>query len=45
MKQMPFELELRYELPLRLDWIADLQQPQANESVKTLQLCELVEQL
>jgi len=45
MKQTPFELDLGYELPLLLDMTADLQQPQANESVKTPQGREFVKWL
>ena len=40
-KQMRVELALDYDL----DLIAELQRPQANESAKTLQGCEFVEQL
>jgi len=42
---MPVELDLGYEPPLPLDFIADLQRPQANESAKLLEGCELVEPL
>jgi hypothetical protein len=42
-KLTPFELDLGYEPPLLLDFIADLQQPQANESAKTLKGREFVE--
>lgn len=42
-KQMPFQLDLRYEPPLQLDLIGDRQQPQVNESAKTLQCCKFVE--
>jgi hypothetical protein len=45
MKQTPFELDLRYELPLPLDLIADLEWPLANKSAKTLQGREFVERL
>jgi hypothetical protein len=41
-KLTPFELDLGYESPLVLDLIADLQWPQCNESVKTLQAHECV---
>ena len=41
-KQTPFELDLGYEPPLLLDLVADLQQLQANESVKPLQGREFV---
>jgi hypothetical protein len=41
----PFELDFVYEPPLQLDLIADLNQPQANESVMTLEGSQLVKQL
>jgi len=44
-KQTPFELDLGYEPPLPFDLIADLQPPQANESVTTLPGREFVEPL
>jgi len=44
-KMTPFELDLGYESPLPLDLIADLQQPQANESAITLQGGKFVERL
>jgi len=45
MKQMPSEHDVTYEPPLPLDIIADLQQPQADESAKSLHACEFVERL
>jgi hypothetical protein len=44
-KMTPFELDFVYEPPLQLDLIADLNQPQANESVMTLEGRSLVKQL
>jgi len=44
-KQKPFEFDLRYEPPLPVDLIADLQGPQANQSGKTLQGHEFIERL
>jgi len=44
-KQTPFELDLGYEPPLPLNLIADLQRPQVNESAKTPQGREFVQQL
>jgi hypothetical protein len=44
-KQRHVELDLGYEPPLQLDLIADRQRPQANDSAKTLQGREFVEQL
>jgi len=44
-KKTPFELDLGYEPPLSLDSIADLHPPQGNESAKSLQGWEFVEQL
>jgi hypothetical protein len=41
--QMPFDLDLGYELPLPLDLIADLQRLQATESAKILQGRQSVE--
>jgi hypothetical protein len=43
--QTPFEFDFRYELPLPLDCIEDLQRPQANASANTFQGSEFVEQL
>jgi hypothetical protein len=45
MRQTLFVLDLRYELHLPLDLIADLQWPQDNESAITLQGHEFVERL
>jgi len=44
-KQMSLELNLVYESPSPLDFIAELQRAQANESAKTLQGCKFVERL
>jgi len=44
-KQMPFELNLGDNPPLQLYLIPDLQQPEANESAKTIQGREFVERL
>jgi hypothetical protein len=44
-RQTLFVLDLRYELHLPLDLIADLQWPQDNESAKSLQGREFVERL
>jgi len=45
MNQTPFELVLGGEPPSLLDLITDLQQPQANQSAKTLQMGEFLERL
>jgi len=42
MKLTPFDLDLGYEPPLLLVFIADVQRPQANESAKTLKGREFV---
>jgi len=44
-KQMPFELDLRYEPPFPPDLIAELQWPQVNESVKNFQGHEFIKWL
>jgi len=45
MKQMHFELDFGYMLPLPHDLIAHFQQPQSIISVNTLQECVFVEWL